>query len=81
MARAFTALRSGRPGPVLLEIPVDVAEEEFPGRLDYRPVPAIRPGPDPAAVREAVRLMLAARRPLIWAGQGIFYAKASRELE
>ena len=81
MARAFTALRSGRPGPVLLEIPVDVAEEEFPGRLDYRPVPAIRTGPDPAAVREAVRLMLAARRPLIWAGQGIFYARASRELE
>ena len=81
MARAFTALRSGRPGPVLLEIPVDVAEEEFPGSLDYRPVPKIGTAGDPAAVREAVRLLLAAKRPLIWAGQGVFYAKASRELE
>ena len=81
MARAFTALRSGRPGPVLLEVPVDVAEEEFSGPLEYKPVRRIRTAADPAAIREAVKVLLAAKRPLIWAGQGVLYAKASHELE
>ncbi len=81
MARAFTALRSGRPGPVLLEVPVDVAEEEFSGPLQYQPVRRIKTAGDPAAIREAVKVLLAAKRPLIWAGQGVLYAKASHELE
>ncbi len=81
MTRAFTALRSGRPGPVLLEVPVDVAEEEFSGPLEYKPVPRIETAGDPGAIREAVKVLLAAKRPLIWAGQGVLYARASRELE
>ncbi len=80
MRRAFTLLRTGRPGPVLLEIPGDVALEECPEPLTYRPVAAVRTGPDPAAVRDAVRLLLAAERPMIWAGQGVLYAEASAEL-
>ena len=80
MRRAFTALRSGRPAPVLLEIPGDVAAEEFSGELDYRPVPRLRSAPDPDAAREAVKLLLAAERPMIWAGQGTLYAGAWEEL-
>ena len=80
MRRAFTALRTGRPNPVMLEVPVDVAKEEYSGTLDYRPVRAVRTGADPNAVREAVKVLLAAERPMIWAGQGVLYAQASDEL-
>jgi acetolactate synthase-1/2/3 large subunit len=80
MRRAFTLLRTGRPGPVLLEIPGDVAAEEWKGPLEYRPVMPARSGADPEAVRDAVRLLLAAERPMIWAGQGVLYGEASEEL-
>jgi thiamine pyrophosphate-dependent acetolactate synthase large subunit-like protein len=80
LRRAFTLLRSGRPGPVLLEVPVDVAAEECGETVDYRPVPRAIAGADPDAVRDAARLLLAAERPMIWAGQGVLYAEASREL-
>jgi acetolactate synthase-1/2/3 large subunit len=80
MRRAFTLLRSGRPGPVLLEVPADVANEEMTEPFDYRPVLPVRFGPDPNVVRDAVRLLLSAERPMIWAGQGVLYAEASAEL-
>src|SRR5438552_11148210 len=81
MRRAFTLLRSGRPGPVLLEIPVDVAAEELKEPLVYRAVPRTRTGPDPEAIRDAVGVLLAAERPMIWAGQGVLYAEASPQLQ
>jgi acetolactate synthase-1/2/3 large subunit len=80
MRRAFTLLRTGRPGPVLLEIPGDVAAEELPGPLVYQPPSRVCSAGDPDAVRDAVKLLLAAQRPMIWAGQGILYAEASAEL-
>jgi acetolactate synthase-1/2/3 large subunit len=80
MRRAFTLLRSGRPGPVLLELPADVATEEMTEPFDYRPPPRVRVGPDPDVVKDAVRLLLAAQRPMIWSGQGVLYAEASDEL-
>jgi acetolactate synthase I/II/III large subunit len=80
MRRAFTLLRSGRPGPVMLEIPVDVAREALPGPLEYTPVAAVRVAPDPAAIRDAARLLLKSERPMIWAGQGVLYAHASGDL-
>src|ERR1700720_2048454 len=70
MRRAYQAMRSGKPGPVLVEIPNPVFEATFEGTLDYRQVPIARAAPDPDAVKEAVRLLLAAKNPLIWAGQG-----------
>src|SRR5262249_23775532 len=79
LRRAFTLLRSGRPAPVLLELPVDIAGEEV-GDFTYQPVPALRAGADPAVVREAVRLLLRARRPLLHAGQGVLWAGAWDEL-
>ena len=78
--RAFSRLRNGRGGPVLVEIPNDIWDEEVPEPLDYRPVLATRSGPDPDAVREAVELLAAAKRPVIYAGQGIHYARAWPQL-
>ena len=81
LRRAFTKLRSGRPGPVLLEIPADVATSEFPEELfDYEPPPAIRQQADPSDVGRAAAALLAAERPVIQAGQGVLYAEASDEL-
>src|SRR5579862_3522376 len=80
MRRAFHAMRSGKGGPVLLEVPVDVFEAPFEGTLDYRPVPVARTAPDPEAVKEAVRLLLAAKNPVLWAGQGVHYAQAGDQL-
>ena len=80
MRQAYTALRTGRPGPALVELPDDVAGESFAGELDYTPPPRIRVGPDPDAVRDAARLLIGARRPLILAGQGVLYSEAWDEL-
>jgi acetolactate synthase-1/2/3 large subunit len=81
MRRAFGKLRSGRPGPVLLEIPQDVATAEFPDdRLDYTPPPWLRQAGDPEAVRRAARALIAAEKPIIHAGQGVLYAEATDEL-
>src|SRR5262245_11332640 len=80
MRRAFTKLRSGRPGPVLLEIPSDVATEEVPAGFPYEPPPIVRSAADPEAVRRAAQALLAAERPIIHAGQGVLYAEAPAEL-
>src|SRR5437764_8696099 len=68
LRRAFTLLRTGRRAPVVLELPADVAAAEIEPPV-YRPAPAVRSAGDPAAVREAVRLLLAAKYPLLHAGQ------------
>ena len=81
MRRAFTKLRSGRPGPVLLEIPQDVAGEELDEvAFDYQPPSPLRTAGDPEAISQATRALLAARRPIIHAGQGVLYAEATEEL-
>ena len=74
--RAFTQARNGRPRPVLVEFPTDVLAADFPGELTYRPVPRARCAPDPLAVREVARVLIDAERPLIYAGQGVHYARA-----
>ena len=76
MRRAITQVRNGRPRPVLVEFPTDVFDEEVPGPFDYRPVPALRAGPDPDAVTVAATMLLNAQRPVIYAGQGVHYAEA-----
>jgi acetolactate synthase-1/2/3 large subunit len=79
LRRAFTRLRSGRGGPVLVEIPVDVWNEEV-DPADYAPPRAARSGPDPEAIREAAAMLIAARRPVLYAGQGVHWAEAWPEL-
>jgi acetolactate synthase-1/2/3 large subunit len=74
--RAFTRLRSGRGGPVMIEIPSDVMMQEFPGELDYAPTRSFRSGPDPRDVDRVAAALVKAKRPVIYAGQGVHYAKA-----
>lgn len=82
LRRAFVALRTARPGPVLLELPADVADEELPAEpLHYVPVARHRTGPDPADVARAVDLLLEAERPVILAGGGVHTAEAEDELK
>ena len=79
MRRAFTLLRSGRPGPVILAIP-DAAGTYDDTADPYVPVQGSKAAPDPAAVRAAGALLLQAQHPLIYAGEGVIYAGASAAL-
>jgi acetolactate synthase-1/2/3 large subunit len=79
--RAFTRLKNGRGGPVIVEIPADMWNEEVPEPLAYTPVLRTRSGADPDHVKEAARLLIGAKRPVIYAGQGVHYAKAWPQLK
>jgi acetolactate synthase-1/2/3 large subunit len=81
MRRAFTQVKNGRPRPAIVEIPYDVFGEELPGPLDYRPAPRTRTAPDPAAVAAVAAALVAAERPVIYAGQGVHYAEAWPQLQ
>ena len=82
MRRAFSLMRMGRPGPVMVEIPADVVNEEVPDALieAYRPVKVTSAGANARDVEAAARVLRDARRPVIHAGQGVLYAEASNEL-
>ena len=73
--RAFTKLKNGRGGPVIVEIPADMWNEEVPEPLNYTPVLRTRYGADPVHVKEAAALLVGAKRPVIYAGQGVHYAQ------
>jgi thiamine pyrophosphate-dependent acetolactate synthase large subunit-like protein len=79
LRRAFTQLRSGRPGPVLLVVPRDLGEYDE-VEHPYAPVKGWRSGPDPDDVKAAVRTLLAAKDPLLYVGEGVLYADATSEL-
>ncbi len=81
MRRAFTSLRAGRPGPVLLELPMDINNQEISeAQCNYTPVRKIKSGGDPAAVKEVAKALIEAEHPVIRAGQGVLYAQAWDEL-
>jgi acetolactate synthase I/II/III large subunit len=80
---AFYIARSGRPGPVLVDIPQDLSRAE----IEYEPVTDVRlPGYQPTTegnqkqIRQAAKALAAARRPVIYAGGGVVNADASPEL-
>jgi tartronate-semialdehyde synthase len=75
---AFRIMRSGRPGPVHIDLPLDVQKEiiTYDPELDA-PLPVHRPAPNPGAVARAVEWLLTAERPLIVAGGGVINAEAS----
>ncbi|MDN3666606.1 biosynthetic-type acetolactate synthase large subunit [Algibacter miyuki] len=84
IAKAFYIARSGRPGPVLVDITKDAQLEEFDfkyekctGIRSYNPVPAT----DTEAVKEAAKLINAAKKPMIVWGQGVILGKAEAELK
>jgi thiamine pyrophosphate-dependent acetolactate synthase large subunit-like protein len=81
MRRAFSQLKSGRLGPVMIEVPADVVRTDLgTDTISYEPVRAARSGGDPRDVDEAAKLLLEAKSPLIYAGQGVLYAEAHAEL-
>ncbi|MFI0732644.1 glyoxylate carboligase [Streptomyces sp. NPDC021225] len=79
--QAFHLMRSGRPGPVLIDLPIDVqlAEIEFDPET-YAPLPVYKPSATRAQIDKAVELLQAADRPLIVAGGGVINADASELL-
>jgi tartronate-semialdehyde synthase len=80
-AQAFHLMRSGRPGPVLLDLPIDVQLAEIDFDVDtYEPLPVHRPAATRAQAEKVLDLLAAAERPLIVAGGGIVNADACAEL-
>ena len=78
LQQAFHLMRSGRPGPVLLDLPFDVqmAEIEFDPET-YQPIPAFKPSATRAQVEKALSMLLDAERPVIVAGGGVINANAA----
>ena len=79
--RAFSGLRNGRGGPALVEIPIDLFGQEVAGDLAYERTFATRYTPDIGDVRQAASVFVAAKNPVIYAGQGIHYARAWHALK
>jgi tartronate-semialdehyde synthase len=79
--QAFHLMRSGRPGPVLIDLPVDVqmAEIEFDPDT-YEPLPVYKPAATRRQIDKALDMLMAAEKPLIVAGGGIINADASKLL-
>src|SRR3546814_2891399 len=78
-AEAFAVARSGRPGPVLIDLPKDLASGAAVSS-DVRPAAIERPAVDPAALARADALIAAARAPVLYFGGGIAIARAERAL-
>ena len=81
MRRAFSQVKNGRPGPVMVEVPADVTGIEVevdPSR--HRPVRVTRSAADERDIEDAAKMLLDASCPMILAGQGVFYAEATDEL-
>ena len=77
-SQAFHVMRSGRPGPVLIDLPLDVqlAEIEFDDET-YEPLPVYKPAATRKQIEKALDMLNAAERPLIVAGGGVINADAS----
>jgi acetolactate synthase-1/2/3 large subunit len=78
--RAWNAMRTGRPGPVLLDVPMDVQAEAADVTLAEDRHAGGRPRPDAHEVDHAARLLAGAKRPVIVAGGGVIGADATNEL-
>ncbi|MEU2052596.1 glyoxylate carboligase [Streptomyces bungoensis] len=75
--QAFHLMRSGRPGPVLIDLPIDVQQTEIEFDPDtYEPLPVYRPAATRAQIEKALSFLLAAERPVVVAGGGVIGADA-----
>jgi len=79
MTRAYSYLRSGRPGPILIQVPSDLGEYDE-SECPYKPPKGWKQQGDLRDVKLAVNALLAAKKPMIIAGQGIFYGDACDKL-
>ena len=82
MRRAFARLKMGRPGPIMVEIPTDIADAEVDASIleSYKPVKSTLSKADSQDILSAARALLNAKSPIIHAGQGVLYADATEEL-
>jgi len=80
LRRAFSQLRNGRPRPVVVELPWDVLQQELDDDFIYEPVTSGSYAPDADSVQRAVDALLAARRPVLYVGQGVHWAGAYAEV-
>jgi acetolactate synthase I/II/III large subunit len=79
--RAFHLSKTGRPGPVLVDIPMDILSADLPANsFDKDPPTVTPPAIDPSAVSKIVEILLAAERPVIYAGGGVISSGATAEL-
>ena len=77
---AFKTAREGRPGPVLVDLPLDVQQADIPYvPAADKPLAFSRPGPDPVKISEALDLLLGAKAPLIIMGGGVILSEAAAE--
>src|SRR5258708_1810489 len=78
---ASTALKKGRRGPVRVEMRADVRTAELAGNeVDYTAIRATRSAGDARDIDDAAKMLVAAKNPIVIAGQGVLYAEASPEL-
>jgi len=76
--QAFHVMRSGRPGPVLIDLPIDVQLAEIEFDIDtYEPLPVYKPFANKKQIEKAMEMLMAAEKPLIVAGGGIINADAA----
>ena len=78
---AFKAMRNGRPGPVVLEFPMDVITGDAEVRIPTRIERADRPSPDGSSLNSAIDLISKAKTPLILAGSAVIHSNARNELK
>jgi thiamine pyrophosphate-dependent acetolactate synthase large subunit-like protein len=83
MRRAFHALRNGTGGPVVVETPMDVSGADAPDDVlaNYSSPKRSITSPSRSDVKDAVKLLVNAKKPVIWAGGGVLYGDASAELK
>lgn len=81
MRRAITSLKNGRPGPVMLEMHRDAMAENVEGIHNYEPTGKYVSSPSLSDVKDSLKKLLEAKKPVIWAGQGVLYADATKELK
>ena len=82
MRRAFHNIKNGRPGPVVVEVPSDISASEISIDINsYKPPTKGYHSPSKADVSLAVKKLLEAKNPLIIAGQGVLFARATKELQ
>ena len=81
MERAFHLARAGRPGPVLVDVPMDIFSADLPvDAFQQMPAPMSRPTVDGATVARIVDALASAERPILYAGGGVLSARATSEL-
>jgi acetolactate synthase-1/2/3 large subunit len=81
MERAFHLCQIGRPGPVLVDVPMDIFSADLPvGAFQQVPAPITRPALDPATAAQIVDALARAERPILYAGGGVLSARATVEL-